>query len=332
MSKINGLKLMTYNIGGGRKDLGSAAPGILKIIGKEKPDLLAIQEATAITTNDELIETVTEVAKEIGYNHTFFGPTLSMTQNFHVNKAPFVFGIFNNYLEWQQGNALFSHWPFANFKTPSAGSPRNIPIYSTLYDGNRDTEPRFVILAKINHTAIPFYILTTHLTTLLGERGGEIREILGVTEKAEMLRYMQCNQIINLIKEHLLLKNQLVFLLGDFNAVPTEPCIEELIGAGFVHLTPEAKGGTHVKQPDDPIDHIFVYPGQHFIKYSARIIKNDDANGDAESFGPSDHLPVLAEVDIYDQGTDEFKSAGSRVIRKDIIKSDLSEPVGYPEE
>jgi len=309
------IKLMTYNIGGGRKDLGSVATGILETIRQEKPDILALQEAISIVTEDAVENSLTEISSRIGYNHSFFGRALSMEQNFSVNKYLFVYGIFNDWTDWQQGNALFSQWPFIRFNASSAGNPRNIPIYSSKYEGNRDTEPRYVILARVNHPITPFYVLTTHLTTLLGERGGPIREIPLVTEKAKMLRYAQCGQIITLINKHLLQKEQLVFLMGDFNAEVDEPCIQELLKNGFFHLSPKEKGGTHIKRLDEPVDHIFVHPGKNFITYKCQIVKNQINASSAEAFGPSDHLPVVAEVDIYDQKTEEYKLEGSRVLK-----------------
>ena len=307
------IKLMTYNIGGGRKDLGSVATGILETIQQERPDILALQEAISIVTENNVENTLTEISSNIRYNHFFFGQTLSMEQNLSVNKYLFVYGIFNDWKDWQQGNALLSQWPFIRLNALSAGTPRNIPIYSPNYEGNRDTEPRYVILARVNHPTTPFYVLTTHLTTLLGERGGEKREIPLITEKAKMLRYVQCRQIITLINKHLLEKEQLVFLMGDFNAEVDEPCIQELLKNGFFHLSPEEKVGTHIKRQDEPVDHIFVYPGKNLIKYRCQIIKNKMNASNIEAFGPSDHLPVVAEVNIYDQNTEEYKLNGSGV-------------------
>ena len=112
----NKLKLMTYNIGGGRKDLGSRFNSILHIIKNEAPDLLAIQEAVILNTLDgEQIDqpkTISAVGESTKYS--FFGPTLSMQENFDTRKELFIHGIFNDWENWQQGNALFSR--FARLK------------------------------------------------------------------------------------------------------------------------------------------------------------------------------------------------------------------------
>ena len=108
------LKLMTYNIGGGRKNLGSHFSEIVDIIKQESPDILGLQEAAQWTTIDEEKTSQPKIIIENGlidYHH-YYGPTLTLRENFHVRKELFVHGIFNDWKDWSQGNALFSCWPF----------------------------------------------------------------------------------------------------------------------------------------------------------------------------------------------------------------------------
>ena len=73
-------------------------------------------------------------------NHTYFGPTISMLEHMHVQKAQFVHNIFRDWREWTKGNAILSRWEFARLGDPSkSGVPRNVPLFQPpLYQGNRD--------------------------------------------------------------------------------------------------------------------------------------------------------------------------------------------------
>ena len=309
MSEFFGLKLMTYNIGGGRKDFGSHIDSIVEIIKMESPDILAIQEAAKWTTLDGKDEDQTKlIANAANLRYNFFGPTLGMRDNFHVLKDLFVYGIFNDWQDWYQGNALFSRWPFVRLGNDSKqGQPENIPIFQTLYEGNRETDPRFVVLAKADLGLTKAYIMTTHLTTLYGERGAQ--EIPQKNEKAQMMRWRQCERIINLIQEFVLKRNELVLFLGDFNAIISEPGIANSLieRGGFVHLKPQNNIGSHLKL-DYPVDHIFIFPGKYHIKYVCRIY--DD------QFNASDHNPVIAEIKIYGDSSKPFEEQGPGVFQE----------------
>ena len=86
----------------------------------------------------------------------------------------------------------------------------------------------------------------------------------------------------------------MVFLLGDFNAVASEPCIASVLETegGFVRLTPtKGPGATHPKALE-PIDHIFVYPRHRLAEYQCWIVDSPTARR------ASDHLPVVADVKV----------------------------------
>ena len=61
------LRLMTYNIGGGRKDSGIAFDSVIEVIRKEAPDVLVLQEATEwLDAEQHWHITVSMIAGEIG--------------------------------------------------------------------------------------------------------------------------------------------------------------------------------------------------------------------------------------------------------------------------
>ena len=50
------IRVMTYNIGGGRKDFGSSLANIVQIVRDQQPDLLALQEAVDYQDADAVCE------------------------------------------------------------------------------------------------------------------------------------------------------------------------------------------------------------------------------------------------------------------------------------
>ena len=292
------LKLMTYNIGGGRKDFGSVLDDVVKVIQENSPDILVLQEAAEWLDSEQCWHSdASTIARELGYiKGLCFGPTLSMREHFHASKANFVHALFNDWLDWRQGNAILSRWGFVRLGDPSkTGEPRDIPLFRPLqYEGNRDTDPRHALLARVKTPAISFFIVGTHLSTLVGERGGVEQEIPGKAERAQEMRFKQTCYLLDLVKEHVLEPRELVFLMGDFNATANAACIANVLEAraGFVRLTPENDHIPTHPEAAEPIDHIFVYPAARLVDYQCRIVDTPLAQQ------ASDHLPVVAEVSV----------------------------------
>jgi endonuclease/exonuclease/phosphatase family metal-dependent hydrolase len=231
-----------------------------------------------------------------------------MRGDFHVQNDIFLYGIFNDWENWQQGNAIFSRWPFVRFGNhEKPGRPENIPLNKTTYAGNRETDPRFAVLARIDLGFTRIYALTTHLTTLHGERG--THEIPKKREEAQAIRWEQCERILDLVRTFILEKNEMLIIMGDLNAAPGEPGILSSLEnkGGLVRLIPDNSIGTHLKVAE-PVDHILIYPGNFHIKYSCKII--DDG------FVASDHNPVVADIIFYDSRSKTFKDDGAGVFRE----------------
>ncbi len=299
------LKLMTYNIGGGRDDDDLTQPAefdqvlvnITRVIQNETPDILILQEVVEWVDEHQVRRnTAVNIARALGYiEGLHYGPTLSLQENFHSGKAAFVRSIFSDWLDFRQGNAILSRRNFVQLGDPSqAGPPRNLPVFRpTQYEGNRDTDPRYVLLGRIHTGDVAPFIVGTHLSTLRGERGSGADP-----EKARLageMRSAQIQRLLDLVRVHLLKRNELVFLLGDFNAPASEPCIaQRLVGeGGFKRLVPENDTTrTHLFKVDKPIDHIFVYPEHRLVESRCWIVDTELAHH------ASDHLPVVAEVTV----------------------------------
>lgn len=293
-------RLMTYNVGGARRDFGSVIGDVIEVIREAAPDILVVQEATDFQDADGAWHSVlSQIARagECG-EYAHFGPTLSLREHMHVRKSLFVHSIFSDWQDWRQGNAILSRWEFVRLSDPlESGVPRNVPLYTTpLYQGNRDTDPRYALLARVNKPPIFPFVVGVHFTTLVAEReqAGGPRPFPGRAEEAAILRFQQARRLIDLLAEHVLERGEVVFLLGDFNAVPDEMSISSVLEAegGFVRLVPSEGGiATHPKA-GEPIDHILVYPRNRLVEYQCWIVDSPIARR------ASDHLPVVADVRV----------------------------------
>jgi len=295
-SRCSRFRLMTYNIGGGRRDLASDPVAVLEVVRSISPDILVVQEATDHQDADGTWFSDSEqIARAGGFGqHYCFGPTLTMMEHIHVGKSIMVRGLFRDWQDWRQGNAVFCRWGFVRLSdTAQAGAPRNVPLYRPpRYEGNRDTDPRYALLARANRAPSFPFVVGVHLTTLVGERDPD--KLPGRPEQAQSVRTAQTRRLLDLVREHLLQRGELVFLLGDLNATVDEPCIAALLEAegGFVRLQPDSASlATHPKVAD-AIDHILIYPGHRLVEYRCWIADSAIARE------ASDHLPVVADVTV----------------------------------
>lgn len=293
------LKLMTYNIGGPRRDSESALDNVIKVIQENSPDILVLQEAVEWLDAEQCwYGTASDIASALGYmKGRCFGATLSMQEHFHAGKTIFVHAISRGWQEWRQGNAILSRWDWVQLEDIAKASELcNIPLFRPLqYEGNRDTEPRYALLARVRTPTNSPFVIGTHLSTLVGERGGPGREIVGKSEQAREMRLKQIRCLLDAVKEYVPKPGALVFLMGDFNATIKEACIADVLvaEAGFVRLIPENDHTpSHRFKVQEPIDHIFVYPASRLVVHECKIIDTPDADR------ASDHRPVVADVSV----------------------------------
>lgn len=299
-SRLSSLRLMTYNIGGGRKSLGSQPDGIVRVIEQTAPDIVVLQEAESYQDADGVWHGLLyEIARAGAFGkHVHFAPVLSMQGQMDVRQEQFVHALFNDWQDWRLGNALFSRWELTRLGDPSErGTHKNVPLFrAPMYEGDRDTEPRCALLSRIKVPQLNPFVVGVHFTTLVGERNreGESHPHRDRSEAARALRVQQAKRLLALLREHVLARREVVFLLGDLNAPASEPCIASVLidEGGFERLEPSnAQEATHAEAVE-PIDHIFVYPGDRLVEYRCWIVDSPLARE------ASDHLPVVADVTI----------------------------------
>ncbi|MBN1312289.1 MAG: endonuclease/exonuclease/phosphatase family protein [Anaerolineae bacterium] len=286
-------RLMTYNIGGGRKQYTSETSLILQVVRTVSPDIVVIQEAARFldvegrwhSDLDEVFDALGGDARHV------FTPTLSMREHMHPRNKTMANAVFDDHQDWQQGNAIVSRWPFHRPGNPGRpGAPLSVPLRrSPVYEGSRDTEPRAALLARIGRAPQFPIVVGVHLSTLVGERGKDI--IPGKPEQAAGLREEETQLLLDLLRSRVLDQNEVVFLLGDFNATINEPSIKHLLDvAGFMLATPmNGIVSTH-SEVKDAIDHIFLFPSGRVVEYQSFVVDTEAAHR------ASDHLPVVTDV------------------------------------
>jgi len=286
MVVLKDLRIATLNVSGGEKSFEeypsatqkSRQEALTLLISRINAQVLCFQEASEFIDADGLRHSLVEqIRQTVDYEYAFFGETLSMRNHMQIRKDVMVQGVFNDWQNWTKGNAILSRIPFSRLSDPTRqGTPYNVPLFQPpIYEGNRDTDPRYVILTRLQEPPYPF-LATLHLTTLIGERPPNA--LPGIDNQARGLRKEQISRFLDLVKVYILQKNEMLILTGDFNATAGEDCISQLLEVedGFVHLIPENESPSHPKVTQ-PIDHIFFYPKERLVDYSCQI-EVDDLN------------------------------------------------------
>lgn len=295
------LRVATLNISGGQKSFETSSDAIERahlqalhaLVEQINATVLCLQEVSQFVDADGSTHSQLDDIKTAGdYSAVFYGKTVAMTTHLQVKKEVMVNGIFNDWQDWSKGNAILSRIPFSRMGNPEQpGAPRNIPLYvPPVYKGNRDTEPRFAVLARLLQPPFP-YIATLHLTTLMGERHPPLTR--NKIEESHFLRDQQVRQLLDLVRDHIMETGQPFILTGDFNAPRQEFCISHLLESEnqFVRLKPENEGVSHAGIPE-AIDHILFFPRDRLVDYRCWIEDSDLARR------ASDHLPVIAEIQL----------------------------------
>ena len=297
--RMQKLRVMTLNLGGGEKNFtGSAeqtenkAEALVQLIEEIKPDVFGVQEIAHYIDADGITHSMVDrIHTDCGFQHAFYGETLSMKRHMQVKKDLMVNGLFNDWWDWSKGNALFSNIAFSRLSdTNKDGVPRNVPLFQPVtYEGSRDTDPRYVILTRLKQAPYPF-VLNLHLTTLVGERGENAWS--EVVDAARITRSQQISGVISLVERHVLIPQLPMILMGDFNATADEYTLRDMLEEdhGILQLKPQETIATHPNA--GAVDHIYFFPAKRLVEYTCFVVSTP------LSRSISDHLPVVADITI----------------------------------
>lgn len=275
------LQVVTANIGGHRnyRELAIDPISVAKELKAnlqldfQRPTILALQEVIKIAFEPGKIWDIgEELAKELGEGYqAFFAPKINSASYPHITaweKASYAGAIYA-----AEGNGIVTNlplqqWPWpipaANFPGHGVKSPIIVNIgtphlYST---GNRDTEPRNLIIASLLADSKPIYCISTHLSTIKGEDRHNPEAAL--SQEAAQKRSLEVQHILGILQELREAERNYghsaapVILAGDFN-VNMEREEMKLLQSQFSNLALSNPNGayTHVKHKTE-IDHILL--------------------------------------------------------------------------
>lgn len=243
----------------------------------------------------------------------YFYPHLDSTQQSHPDK--WDSRIFHSYYEKgyqvMEGTAVLvdrQHCICDFWRDNRSGYAigQVIPWYSdkpTFYLGNRDTQPRSLLLTRVRLAEKSILFCCVHLTTLREEnvrQHGTDKRV--ATQRAIDIRTKQIEWVVQYIRSYHEARRNMgkiaepVVLVGDFNAEPTARELDGLkeLDLELLPLTPPSICYTHRKYR---IWVDLIYVAKRAIVGSARII---DLENLEEPSGKrlSDHNPVIAELDL----------------------------------
>ncbi len=292
------LQVVTFNIGGARgmrpaphdheKLALDAISTLQQVINPAQPTVIALQESGVAVVNGNHKDVGRMMAGQLAEDYIdSFAAEVSMCDHPHPNlwDRP----AFRHMTNAAEGNALVTNlpieeWSWGTYPTYNAcamaGSwARHTAISrASLYSsGNRDTQPRNLMVASLNYLGVPFYLLNTHLGVLIGEDRRD--PTFELSRTASQMRQAQVREILNVVEE---LKcadraneqpERAILLAGDFNAQPATPEME-MLQRHFRLLSPE----------NDPkelwthhshrilVDHILLHdPAEQFEVISCHI-------------------------------------------------------------
>jgi len=320
--------VMTLNAGGGRRarqcklvpsQLARDIARVLRNVGIV-PDIIAVQEAHRV--HPRRSETSAELAERLTSQHrAFFAPYLDSESHSHPNK--WQEPAFRGYQRVEQGNAIISRfdltdWPWRRSarRHPGSGKPRETctqisraSLYST---GNRDTEPRNLLVAPIQigdpagDESLVVYFMATHLTTLTEERdpGATVQR----RREASQIRSAQTKEILRVVNElrkaeaesGLAGQRAPIILAGDFNAVELSPEIQNL-KPPFTIASPVWSGPsstpvyTH-RGHKIHVDYVFCNDPRGLLTLTdCFVLAQSDITLPGQQEPVTDHLPVVAK-------------------------------------
>ena len=308
------LQVVTFNIGGARgmrpaphdhrKLAADAVDALKQVINPAQPTVIALQESGVALVHGMQQNVGRSMAQLLGADFVdAFAPEVTMCEHPHPNlwDRP----AFRHMRHAAEGNAIVTNlpseaWSWGSFPADdycgeSGDWARHTTISrATLYSsGNRDTQPRNLMVASLNYRGIPLYVLNTHLGVLIGEDRGDPH--YERSRAASHMRQAQAREILHVIRE---LKcadqrherpERAILLAGDFNAKPGAPEMD-MLERHFRLLSPEnapRELWTH-QAHRILVDHILLHdPAQQFEVISCHIqsaIPYDDL---------TDHRPAV---------------------------------------
>lgn len=306
------LQVVTFNIGGARKLRqpphkpvklgGEVAIALKQHLQPATPTFIALQETGFITWETGHSSSAHQaLAENMGGEvyRAYFAPELNTYMQPHGNL--WNRAVYEGARAAGEGNGFVTNLPFAAWDwetfshTQDHWTHTQISHAQLYSSGNRDTQPRNLMVASLAHPQYgALYLLNTHWGTLSGEKRHE--EQHPRTQAGEALRMAQATETLRVVQElraaeqHVGKAPRPIILCGDFNATPDAPSLQALQTA-FELLTvenPPQEAYSHLGH-QILIDHVLVSDPQGILPPARTFVQTDVVFNDL-----SDHLPVIA--------------------------------------
>lgn len=312
------LQVVTFNIGGARgmrpaphnydKLAEDTVTTLQQVINPTQPTIIALQESGLAFVDGASKNVGRKMAELLGKDYLdAFVPEVNMRDHPHPNlwDRPAYRGM----MHAAEGNAIVtnlkpSDWSWGTYesvvsqKVFSSWTRHTSISRATLYStGNRDTQPRNLMVASLLYNDSPIYFLNTHLGVLIGEDRHD--PDYERSRSASQMRMAQVREILHVIDE---LKTsdetneaseRAIILTGDFNATLDSPEME-MLQQDFRLLVPENRASEQWTHQSHRIliDHILLHdPADSFEVVSCHI-QNSLSFDDL-----TDHRPAVAIFD-----------------------------------
>ena len=239
------MQLVTLNIGGARKlrpgpydytalaaDLAAALRDAIDI---HAPAIIALQE-TGRAQRDGVTHAVgAALAAALGDTYiSAFAAEVTMQHQPHSRL--WSRETYNGLDHAAEGNGIVTNltpaaWPWATINTTWM-IPTTISAATLYSTGNRDTQPRNLMVASLNYKETPLYLLNTHLGVVTGE--DRYQPAHPRTQTGTRRRLDQITQIMRVVDElrtaesHHAQAPRPLILTGDFNAIPKSTELDQL--------------------------------------------------------------------------------------------------------
>jgi endonuclease/exonuclease/phosphatase family metal-dependent hydrolase len=338
----NGITVATVNIAGGMR-AGEANPDKFKLLAASlaeyTPDIIGLQEVIRVPEAEH--DDLKRIKNELGGDwYSFFSPHLDSYIDSHPRK--WTSSIFEEYYLsgqriYQGTGILIKNEKISENESPIAivnlwdskrsGEAENVgkimPYPNTVYCGNRDTEPRSLMMVRVKIQGKYLLFCCTQLSTLT-EEDNEIKKaedtikVRKPTFNSVRRREKQVRWIVEYLKSY---QDELgvvepIILVGDFNCEPSSRELKSFQEIDLVHAhqgLPDnwvnLKGW--MKAPNPPfthrvrvhfkedrrilIDHIYVSSKDFSIK-EANIIDLNNIENAGTHGKVSDHNPVIVKL------------------------------------
>ncbi len=312
------LQVVTFNIGGARgmrpaphdhdKLAEDTVTTLKQVINPSQPTIIALQETGLALVGGNSKNVGRKICELLGEDYIdAFASEVNMRDHPHPDlwDRPAYRGM----MHAAEGNAILTNlkphdWSWGTFQNEisqrmfASWTRHTMISRASLYStGNRDTQPRNLMVASLNYNGMPIYFLNTHLGVLIGEDRDD--PTYERSRTASQLRMDQVKEILHVVNELKTADNaneapaRPILLAGDFNAKLNTPEIEMLLG-DFHILSPENEQNdlwTH-QTHRILIDHILLHdPNEQFEIISCHIqiqIPFDDL---------TDHRPAVGIFD-----------------------------------